>query len=64
MTLPLTTLEIPYVLHNVAKGSRKRKAFIERSGKMQVPYLADPNTGKEMFESAEIVRYLEETYGA
>lgn len=60
----LTTLEIPYVLHNVAKGSAKRKAFVERSGKMQVPYLVDPNSGKEMFESAEIVAYLESTYGA
>jgi glutathione S-transferase len=30
---------------------------------MMVPYLADPNTGQEMFESADIVRYLEQTYG-
>ena len=29
---------------------------------MMVPYLFDPNTGKEMFESAEIVRYLDQTY--
>jgi glutathione S-transferase len=29
---------------------------------MQVPYLADPNTGRELFESADIVRYLEDTY--
>jgi glutathione S-transferase len=29
---------------------------------MMVPYLVDPNTGVEMFESADIVRYLEETY--
>ena len=27
-----------------------------------VPYLVDPNTDTEMFESAEIVAYLEETY--
>ena len=26
---------------------------------MMVPWLADPNTGVEMFESAEIVAYLE-----
>jgi glutathione S-transferase len=31
---------------------------------MMVPYLADPNTGREMFESADIVTYLERTYGA
>jgi glutathione S-transferase len=59
----LTTLEIPYLLHNIAKGSPKRAAFVERTGKMMVPYLVDPNTGVEMFESAEIVRYLEATYG-
>jgi glutathione S-transferase len=58
----LCTLEIPYVLHNVAKGSPRRDAFVARSGKMQVPYLNDPNTGREMFESADIVAYLDATY--
>jgi glutathione S-transferase len=60
----LCELEIPYVLHNVGKGSPSRAAFIERAGKMQVPYLADPNTGIEMFESADINTYLDDTYGA
>ena len=59
----LSSLELPYILHNVGKGSAKRPAFIERSGKMQVPYLVDPNTDTSMFESADIVRYLESTYG-
>ena len=60
----LCELEIPYRLHNVAKGSPGRDAFVTRSGKMQVPYLADPNTGVEMFESGDIAVYLDETYGA
>jgi glutathione S-transferase len=60
----LCELEIPYVLHNVGKGSPGREAFVRRSGKMMVPYLVDPNTGKEMFESADIKKYLIETYGA
>jgi len=59
----LCELEVPYRLHNVGKGSRHRAAFRERSGRMMVPYLVDPNTGTEMFESADIVRYLRETYG-
>ena len=59
----LTELEIPYLLHNVGKGSPRREAYIARSGKMMVPYLADPNTGRELFESADIVAYLYETYG-
>lgn len=58
----LCSLELPYRLHNVAKGSPRRSAFLERSGKMQVPYLEDPNTGARMFESGDIVAYLEETY--
>jgi glutathione S-transferase len=59
----LSELELPYVLHNVAKRGARRDAFVARSGKMMVPYLADPNTGREMFESADIVKYLYDTYG-
>lgn len=58
----LCELELPYVLHNVAKGSPHRDGFVARSGKMMVPYLYDPNTEKEMFESAEICDYLDRTY--
>lgn len=58
----LCELELPYVLHNVAKGSAHRRDFVARSGKMMVPYLVDDNTGREMFESADIVKYLNETY--
>jgi glutathione S-transferase len=58
----LSTLELPYRLHNVARGSPGRQDFVERSGRMLVPYLVDPNTGIAMFESADIVRYLDETY--
>jgi glutathione S-transferase len=60
----LCTLEIPYHLRNVGKSSPSRDAFVERSGKMQVPFLADPNTQVELFESADIVRYLRATYGS
>ena len=58
----LCELEIPYLLHNVAKGSPRREAFVARSGKMMVPYLVDPNQDAAMFESADIVAYLERTY--
>jgi len=60
----LCSLEIRYLLHNVAKGSPRREAFAQRSGRAMVPWLVDPNTGTEMFESADIVRYLNETYAA
>ncbi len=41
-----------------------REAFVERSRKMMVPYLVDPNANTEMFESADIVAYLDATYSA
>ena len=37
--------------------------MVERGGKAQFPYLVDPNTGREMYESDDIVRYLFDTYG-
>jgi glutathione S-transferase len=42
---------------------RNRKALFERTGRVQVPYLIDPNTGAELFESADIIAYLEHMYG-
>lgn len=58
----LCELELAYRLVNVAPGSPGRPAFRARSGRMMVPWLADPNTGVEMFESADIVAYLDATY--
>jgi len=54
----LDSLEIPYIVHNVAKGSPRRDEFVKISGKMQVPYIIDENTDKKMFESDDIVNYL------
>lgn len=41
---------------------RNRRALLERASRVQFPYLIDPNTGVEMFESAEICAYLERQY--
>jgi glutathione S-transferase len=58
----LCELELPYRLRNVPRRSPDRADFVSSSGKMQVPYLVDPNSGVAMFESAEIRRYLYDTY--
>jgi glutathione S-transferase len=58
----LCELELPYRLHNVPRRSPDRADFVSSSGKMQVPYLVDPNTGVRMFESADIRRYLYDSY--
>ena len=41
-----------------------RKVLLERAGRVSIPYLVDPNTGKETAESEEIIRYLTATYAA
>lgn len=40
----------------------KRDAFLQRHGRVQVPYLEDPNTGAALFESAAILEYLQRQY--
>lgn len=49
---------------NLPVEGRNRKVLLERAGRVQVPYLVDPNTDTGMFESETIRRYLLETYGA
>jgi glutathione S-transferase len=59
----LNELDLAYHVHSVAKKGRGRPALVERGGKMQVPYLIDPNTGTDLYESDDINRYLQDTYG-
>ncbi len=58
----LCELELPHRVRNVPRRSPDREDFVAVSGKMQVPYLIDPNTGTQMFESDAIRRYLYATY--
>lgn len=60
----LCTLGLDYLVHNVAKGGSRRAALVARGGRMMVPYLADPNLGVELYESDDIVAWLEQNYGA
>lgn len=59
----LSELELPYLQKTVSRGSPKRQELLEKRGHFQVPYLEDPNEGVYLFESAAIVKYLEDTYG-
>ena len=36
---------------------------MKETGKSQFPYMKDPNTGKNMLESTDIIQYLFEQYG-
>jgi hypothetical protein len=43
--------------------SANRREFLERAGKMMVPYIIDPNTGTLMWQTGDIQHYLRTTYG-
>ena len=70
----LCSLEIPYIHHNMPIGDiARRRAFKARYGNginpwrraarlLKIPFLYDPNTNTEMFESADIVNYLDAQY--
>ncbi len=47
-----------------AVTGRNRQALLARAGKVQVPYLIDPNHAVAMFESADILAYLDRTYAS
>ena len=42
-------------------GGRREKVLAQL-GRVQAPYLEDPNTGVKMFESLAIFKYLEKQY--
>jgi glutathione S-transferase len=61
----LTELDLDYVHLSCPRGdSDNRRELKARGGKIQIPYLVDPNTGVEMYESRDIVRYLDAHYGS
>lgn len=45
------------------RGGKRDKTLTVMGGKMQVPYLEDPNTGIKLFESKDILSYLDKQYG-
>ncbi|MGP4712729.1 MULTISPECIES: glutathione S-transferase N-terminal domain-containing protein [unclassified Psychrobacter] len=47
----------------VKGGKRERLMNEVMHGKLQFPYLVDPNTDTQMYESKDIINYLDEHYG-
>lgn len=61
----LGELELAHLQVTCARGSAaKRQRLLDARGAFQVPYLEDPNKGVYLFESAAILKYLDDTYGA
>src|SRR5262249_41469701 len=59
----LSELDLDYREHPVAHGSARRSELKKLGGKVQAPYLVDPNTDTQMYESDDIIAYLNATYG-
>ncbi len=59
----LTELDLDAMIYPCPKnGGRFRPRVTELGGKAQFPFLVDPNTGRQMYESLDIIDYLFETY--
>lgn len=58
----LSALALPHLMINCARGSAHRDLLVAKKGRFQVPFIVDPNTGCELFESDQIVRYLDSVY--
>ena len=59
----LLDLQVEYRPCPGARQGKFSKELYERTGRQTVPYLIDPNTGAEMFESNDQIEYLLTTYG-
>ena len=60
----LSMLDLEVLVKPCPKGGpRFREEVKRRGGKALFPYLVDPNAGKEMYESDEIVEHLFREYG-
>ncbi|MFT6283735.1 MAG: glutathione S-transferase [Arenicella sp.] len=60
----LTELDLDAEIYPCPKqGERYRMHVIDKGGKAQFPFLIDPNTGTQMYESLSIIKYLFEIYG-
>lgn len=57
----LEELGLPFESRNI-ESDAYREELLARGGKIQVPYLVDTERNVEMYESADIVRYVREHY--
>ena len=61
----LTELDLDAEIYPCPKGGERFRSDVQsRGGKDQYPFLVDPNSGAQMYESMDIVRYLYDQYGS
>lgn len=55
-------LGIQLTLKDIIADEANAAELVEKGGKRQVPYLVDEDRGVSMYESGDIIAYLEEHY--
>lgn len=63
VTEKLGSLELEHRVIYCPRGSPNRQRLFEMTGRFQVPFLQDPNTGVDLWESSAICEYLIKQYG-
>jgi glutathione S-transferase len=60
----LTELDLDALIYPTPHGGRRFRPKVEKlGGRQQFPFLVDRNTGRSMYESADIIAYLYQRYG-
>ncbi len=58
----LCEMQIAHLQISCPRGSPQRQRMFEKTGRFQIPYLEDPNTGVSLHESSAIIEYLQAMY--
>jgi len=60
----MTELHLDYIIRNVPKDAQEKReeTLLKIGGKAQVPFLVDPERDVKMYESDDIIDYLNENY--
>ncbi len=59
----LNELELDFICRISKAGTKQREIMLKLGGQAQVPFLVDQERGVMMYESDDIVEYLQENYG-
>lgn len=58
------TAGIPYEIRDIATHAQYRDELLVKGGKLQVPFLVDTDHTIALYESADIIAYVEKQYGS
>src|SRR3569623_297606 len=59
----LTERDLDVMVYPCPKGGKRFRPTVKKlGGKQQYPFMVDPNTGTSLYESYDIIRYLNQTY--